>query len=490
MSIGRNASLNVVGAVAPTLISLITIPIYLGLIGEARYGVLAVAWLLLGYFGFFDLGLGRAVTQRIGALAPGQDRKRSTVFWSAVTVNLGMGLLGAIIIWPVALFVFGSVVDMDVQFRAEMIRAVPWLALMLPLATLTGVLSGALAGCERFLEINIIMVVGAVLFQVLPLLAVMMLGPDLGVVIPAVLVSRALSILMLFERSLRHVVGRHSIVVEKAESLNLLKFGGWVTVTSVAGPLMVILDRMIIGAVSGAVAVTLYTVPFQLAQRTTILASSLATALFPRFSGQDDTTRVKLSLDAQRAILAMMTPLSAAGILLIEPFLSVWISPDFANRASTIGVVLLAGIWPAYIAVIPYTMIQARGRPDLVAKLHLAELIPYFAMLYSGLVFWGLIGAATAFSIRAAVDAIMLLWFAGQFRTRMLQLIVPGLTIATAIVIATTLEPGSLPWFVAGLGIGIFACASAWVIAPSILKNKVSALAARFINRKTDTDLT
>lgn len=488
MSIAKHTTFNLVGAILPLAISLLTIPIYLNLIGEARYGVLAIAWLLLGYFGLFDLGLGRATAQRIGFLQSGTADQRATAFGTAFWVNLALGILGGLIIWPVAHYVFSFVVDIETDLRAEIVAMVPWLAISLPFATLSGVLTGALIGRERFLELNAISVFGATLIQLLPIFAVLILGPKLTVIIPVVLLSRALTLLVLFQRCLHHIVKGHRIGFETAEASRLLTFGGWVTVTSIVGPMMVILDRMVIGVVSGAAAVTLYTIPFQLGERTTLLARSAANALFPRLSGLEENERTHMAREGQSALIAIMTLITAIGILLIEPFLALWISPQFSNDSRQIGIIILAGFWANSLAIIPYVLIQARGRPDLVAKVHLFEVLPYFAMLYIGLQIFGPPGAAIAFSIRASADALLLGWVAGQLRSSFSLIIKPALIIVATIVVATMLVPGTLAWFISSFFVLSLTLLQAWITAPNKLKKMVLSSINRIkrYNRSTD----
>jgi O-antigen/teichoic acid export membrane protein len=446
MSIRRNTAYNLLGSIIPLAVSLVTIPIYLGHIGEARYGVLAIAWLLLGYFGLFDLGLGRATAQRIAKLRDSNDAERAQTFWTAFTLNIGLGVVGGLLIWPIAAYFFGNVFKVEEALRPEVQAAVPWLVLTVPMAILSGVLSGALQGRERFLELNIISVAGSVLFQALPLGTAMLWGADLGIILPTAIFARLLTLIILLERCRRHIFLDHPVTFARAQAGRLLRFGGWVTVTSFVGPMMVILDRFIIGAMAGAKAVTYYAVPFQLAERTTIISSALSSALFPRFAAATLREEQRLANDGMRTLIVVMTPLVGAGILLIEPFLSWWITPAFAEQSAQIGKIILLGFWTNSFAVIPFAQLQARGRPDLVAKCHLGEVLPYLGMLYLGMNTLGMIGAALAFTLRVLVDFALLAGLAGIFRKSLGSLLLPALLLGMAFLISTTYSPGQPVW--------------------------------------------
>ena len=448
MSIARNTAYNLLGSAIPLVVSLVTIPIYISLIGEARYGVLAIAWLLLGYFGLFDLGLGYATAQRIAVMRDAPAAERAQTFWTALTLNVGLGIVGGLLMWPIASYFFGNVFKVEEPIRQEVLAVVPWLMLAVPMATLTGVLTGALQGRERFLELNLISVTGTVLFQLLPLSAAMLWRVDLGIILPVVLAVRLITVGMLFERCHKHLVCNQEITFVRAQAGQLLRFGGWVTVTSFVGPLMSIVDRFVIGSTVGAKAVTYYTVPLQLAERSSVIPVALTSAMFPRFAASTLQEERRLAFEGLRILAIVMTPLVAAGILLMDLFLAWWITPAFAKQSSLIGQIVLIGIWANGFARVPLMQLQARGRPDLVAKCHLAELLPYFGLLYLGLTEFGLVGAATAFTIRVIVDFFLLALLAGVLRPSRQIMLIPILLLGTAILIGVQNNLDRTQWLV------------------------------------------
>jgi len=109
----------------------------------------------------------------------------------------------------------------------------------------------------------------------------------------------------------------------------------------------------------------------------------------------------------------ILTPLIVAVILFMEPFLTWWVGPDVSRNGAFVGEIIALGLWSNGLAIMPFTLLQAQGRPDLTAKCHLAELIPYCAFLVFALHFWGVAGAALAWTLRVTADAVLLFWISG-----------------------------------------------------------------------------
>lgn len=466
MSIRRHTTYNLLGAAIPVGLSLITIPIYINLIGDARYGVLAVAWLLLGYFGLFDLGLGRATAQRIASLGNSSSEQIASTFWTALTINISLGVIGGLVIWPVAVYFYGHVFSVDVVLRPELAAAIPWLILAVPLATLSGVLTGALEGRAQFLEMNIISVSGSVLTQLMPLAVAWVYGPDLGWLLLAAILARLLTLTLLFFRCHVHVFQGYTVAISRKRAKGLLLFGGWVTVTSLISPLMVILDRLVIGAALGAKAVTYYTVPFQLAERSAVFPGALTSALFPRLAVASTNEARQLAVTAIRSLAVVITPLMLAGVLLIESFLRWWLNPEFASRSGLTAQILLLSFWINAFARVPYVQLQATGQPAKVAKCHLAELIPYLLLLYVGLHFWGLPGAAVVFGLRTLSDCVLLMWCAGTLKCGVAVLKTPAMLLFAGLAVAIGQSTGSAMWRLAAFSLLLLSIMWSWWNAP------------------------
>ena len=406
--IGRNTAINLGGAIIPLLLSLATVPAYLHLIGETRYGILAIIWAVLGYFSVFDLGLSRATANQIARMRKEPPAARERVFWTALGINASVGAIGGAILFFVGHLLIEDIITITPALRSEAVAGLPWLAAAVPLTTVTLVIVGALEGNERFLAVNSLAIVGLAMFQLAPLAYAQWVDSSLGGLIMSATFGLATSTALSFcvAAVVLPVRGRPSFDTDAFG--RLVRYGGWVTITGLVAPLLTVLDRLVIGNVLGAKAVTRYTIAFALVSRAQILSQSLARAVFPRFSMLGSSDAAHVSRQSLRALAAIATPLTVVGAVTLEPFLQVWVGDDIASTSAPVGAILLMGVWVNSMAVLPFVWLQAQGRPDLPAKFHMVELVPYIGGLILGLQVAGIYGAAWAWSCRAAVDAVLL----------------------------------------------------------------------------------
>jgi O-antigen/teichoic acid export membrane protein len=171
-----------------------------------------------------------------------------------------------------------------------------------------------------------------------------------------------------------------------------------------------LLDRFIIGALRGPTAVAAYVLPFNVVQQLVLIPASLNSAMLPRLAPLSNEDEIQEMQSSSLIWLnGLLTPLTMVAIAFAAPFFHLWIGPTLGEMASPVAAILLAGGWVHGIGHIPSALVLGRSRPDLLTKLLLAYLVPYVAILYFATLHFGIIGAAAAWTIRAAFDPILFL---------------------------------------------------------------------------------
>jgi len=484
MSIGRNSLHNLLSTAIPSVLALVTVPLYLRAIGPERYGVLAIAWLILGYFGVFDLGLGRATTQKISSLRDASPEERSTAYGTALVSNLVIGVIGAAVLWPVSALLFQHEMKLDPVLRDETMVALPLLALSVPIATSLGVLSGALMAREKFAANSRISITNTTLFQILPLAVAWLFGPHLAGLLASSIAARVVG-LALYWRECAAEFGWDALRrFDRRQFRELLAFGGWVTVAQLFSPFIVMLDRFVIGALLGSYQVTVYVVPSQLTTRISTVSSALITALFPRMAVADGAESAKLARDGVGTLLALLTPPIVVAFVMFHDGLVLWVGARLAADAAALGRVMVVTAWLNMCASVAFSRLQAQGRPDLVTKTMLAEL-PFFVVgLYYAVAGFGVMGAVWALFVRTAVDLILLDWFSAR-RIDHGGNILATLVLFGLLEAAIRIWPGNLSMHLGLAAVGLLlSLPLAWQAAPPQLRDRAGAFVRRRISRR------
>ena len=430
---------------APIVIALVTVPIYISYIGAARYGALSIIWILLGYFGFLDFGLSRASANALAQISNDASGVWAKIFFTSLYLNLLLGIVGALAVYFVGGSLLPRILPLSFAIGSEIQAAFGWIACLFPIALLVGVTRGAIESRERFFIVNVLDLLGFSLGQILPILFAIFIGPSLAVIVPAALLARALSFILNLICITHLEKFRTLRVFDRSHLKRLLNYGAWVSLTSIISPLLTSTDQLLVGSALGAASVAHYAVPLNLVARSQIIATALARTLFPKFSRLAHEEAMSLAKKAIVSLGYSFGAICGPAIVISRPFMSLWLGPDFASHAAPVLELLFFGAWFNGIAYIPYAFLQGQSRPDLVAKLHAIEFLPYIALLWVLLHQFGLMGAALAWCIRVAVDATLLLTFA-RFSLYHLFRLIPGFVLLLASYLITRLTDISAVW--------------------------------------------
>jgi O-antigen/teichoic acid export membrane protein len=413
--LARNTIWNLLGQIVPMGVAVLAIPILLRNIGVPRFGVLSLAWILIGYFSLFDLGMGRALTKLVADRLGGKEAEIPSLVWTSLLLLVGLGGVGGAALMALSHWLVFRVLNIPVELRVEALDCFYLLALSLPLVTVTSGLRGVLEAQQRFRVLNAIRIPMSIFTFVGPLL-VLPFSHRLSPIIAVLVVGRLVAGLVHLAACFYAMPAlRRNWTLQSSQLLPVLRMGGWMTVSNVVSPLMMYLDRFLIGAVLTISAVAYYTVPYDFLSRLFVIPGAVVGVLFPAFAmtmAQDGGRAQLLLSRGVKYIFLAMFPILLAIITLAPEGLSLWLGPTFAANSSTALRLLAAGVFVNCMSLVPFSLVQGFGRPDITAKLHLVELPIYLVSLWLLVHFRGIEGAAMAWAGRVSLDAILLFGFA------------------------------------------------------------------------------
>lgn len=419
MKLARHTFFNLLGLGTPLLFAVFSIPALYSALGAEQFGLLTLIWAVTSYFGLFDLGLGRALTQRLAVALErgGEDAGELTA--TALGLMSGVGIVGAVVLLAVA--PLGVDLIKDLKYQQLAVHACWIMALAMPAIVVTAGLRGILEACHAFEVLNYIRLPMGMWTFLGPWLVVVWIGPDLLMIAAVLALGRWFAAAVHAWCAWRVLPQAHGRLKWRIQLVRpLCSSGGWLMVSNLVNPFMAYVDRFVIGATISVAAVAYYTTPQEMVTKLWIIPGALTGVLFPTFAvliERRDPDAWTLFDRAIAWLYALLLPVMAALALFAHEILDFWLrDPVFVEQAAPVLRLFAVGIFATCLAHVPYTWVQSSGNNRPAALLHLGQLFLYVPAIWFASRYWGLLGAASVWLIRGLFDSAAMTWLCHRQR--------------------------------------------------------------------------
>lgn len=170
--LARNTIWTLFGTLLPMAVAVVSIPPLVHALGLDRFGLLSLAWVVIGYFSLFDAGIGRALTKLAAErLGTNEEHSVPSLVWTSLLLLFALGVLGGLATFAVSARLVHGVLKIPAALQPEALKSFDMLALSIPTVTVTSGLRGILEAQQRFRLPNLIRIPMSIFSFVGPLLA-------------------------------------------------------------------------------------------------------------------------------------------------------------------------------------------------------------------------------------------------------------------------------------------------------------------------------
>lgn len=388
--------------VIPAVFPILVLSISARYLPSGEFGAYLIIMTILGYSGLLELGMSRALIKQFSFEYDNPIETEITFVTGFITM-LWLGVT-AIVLLLAGINLAGETYS---GVPRNIVSGVKFAAFALPSILLSQVFYAYLEGSLRYTYILKIKLICAAIEAII-LISVLLWFKDLALFMLAFSFGKGLTLILLFF----HCSGMKFIKVGRfsyTKLFHFLRFGGWLTLSSIIGPIMVYFDRFFVSSSLGIAYSEQYLAVSEIIIKIAIIPMAISKVVFVLMS------RVSIQVNKESNLGYGMVLVSVVPFLLLlytftEPILNLLISDKTTELSILAFRILCVGLFFNAIAQIPYAKLLAAGQSKITALIHLFELFPYLILLYFTISHYGLVGVAIVWALRSFIDCTLMLY--------------------------------------------------------------------------------
>ena len=320
MSYQKNIIWTFVGLSIPVIFGAIAVPFLLSGYGVTRFGLLTIAYAIIGYASIFDMGLSRAVTRSVSIrINGGRSGEIPSVVSFSRKASFLFGGLTFVGLWTMQTNNPGEILKYPPHLQDEVSNSFLWLAIGMPILMTSSLLRGIHEAFSRFKLINSLRIFQGIANFGIPL-ALLSNSKNVSIAISTLVGVRLLT-WIIYELSLNRILRNlPNTMTHSPKRLwrEIFSQSIWITLSSILSPLMINADRFLIAAIIGSSWVAYYTTPLDTMIQALIIPGAFSSVAYSEFCRDLAANRQSLEKKlawSQRTIFIIMGPLCLLAFL-------------------------------------------------------------------------------------------------------------------------------------------------------------------------------
>lgn len=411
----RGAILSYLSIILSTVVQLVYTPLLIRMLGQSEYGLYSLVSSVIGYLTVLDLGFGNAIvvfTAKYRANKEYEKEKKLHGMFLVIFCIIGLiaGLLGLLLYFNVPLLFGKTMTDIELHKAKIMMLILSFnLAVTFPFS----IYSSIITAYEKFTFQKVMSILNTLLKPVLmiPLLFLGYKSITMTVVITVVNIIVLLSNYFYCKKKLG--VNIKFMGFDKKLFKTIFNYSFFIFLGVIVDKVNWSVDQFVLGAVSGTIAVSLYSVASQINTLFVNLSNAMSGVLLPKMSKMiakkaSDKEMTNEFIKVGRIQYLIIFLMASGFILFGKEFIMAWAGKDFAT-SYYIAVILILPLCVPLIQNLGISIMQAKNmhkfRSILLALIAVANIfisIP-LAKAYGG------IGSAIGTSLSLIIGNIIIL---------------------------------------------------------------------------------